>query len=216
VTCGGLEALGGIAVGGFAPVVLSCSGLPPFGSLASVFDGFIPVLSCSGLPVLFGSFASVLGCFISVLSGAGLLELFGSFASVFGGFIPVLSCSGLPVLFGSFASVLGGLFSVFIGLSGVSPLSGGGSLLPVTSFFSNVLGAVEPELIAGPPGGFVVGDMPGSTLRAATTPLPVNSPGLLVAAMGGWPRFSDARRARLLPAVRSCSSCAGIAATCCS
>jgi hypothetical protein len=43
----------------------------------------------------------------------------------------------------------------------------------------------------------------GSALRAATTPLPVNSPGLAVAAMGGWLQFSEASRARLLPAVLS-------------
>jgi hypothetical protein len=99
-TCGtGLEALGDVAVFGFAPV-LSGSGLPLFGSFASVLRGLRSVLSGSVLPVFVG------------------------FASVFRGFAPVFS-----------------------GLTGVSLLSVV-SLLPVVSFLSRALGAVEVGLPA--------------------------------------------------------------------
>ena len=39
---------------------------------------------------------------------------------------------------------------------------------------------------------------PGFTSLAATTPLPVNLPGLAVAAIAGWPWFWEANRALLV------------------
>jgi len=52
------------------------------------------------------------------------------------------------------------------------------------------------------PVGFVPGDVArGFISLAAATPLPVNSPGLVVAAIDGRPRFSEASRALLALAI---------------
>src|SRR6516162_8642199 len=79
---------------------------------------------------------------------------------------------------------------------------------------SNVLapvGFVPPGFFAPALGSTVV-----DVSRAATTPLPANSPGLAVAAIAGLPWFSEASSALFSLAVCSCWSCEGTAATCCS
>jgi hypothetical protein len=53
-------------------------------------------------------------------------------------------------------------------------------------------------------------------LLAATTPLPVNSPGFDVAAIAGVPWFTEARSALLVLAAVWCCVCAAVAGVCAS
>ena len=61
--------------------------------------------------------------------------------------------------------------------------------------------------------GRVAGTFTGAFL-AATTPAPLNAPGLAVAAIGGFPWFSEANRVRSWLAIRSCCVCSLVAAMC--
>ena len=61
--------------------------------------------------------------------------------------------------------------------------------------------------------GRVAGTFTGAFL-AATTPAPLNAPGLAVAAIGGFPWFSEANRERSWLAACSCCVCALVAAMC--
>ena len=133
-------------------------------------------------------------------------------ASVLGGVSPfrvACSCSTAPFFSGT--AVPGGLVSIVAAPVGFVPGStAAAGLLPG----GNLVGFAP---IGAVPVGFAVGTAGDDfSSRAATTPLPVNSPGLVVAAIAGRPWFSDASRALLALAVRSCWSCAGMAATCCS
>lgn len=140
---------------------------------------------------------------------SGLGSVLG-FAAMFGfAFIP----GGLAAIDG-LASV--GFASVFADEDGV-PSPGFAIVLPAGAFLSRgvgmfALGATVPAPFGFDPGSTVA----GFSSLAATTPLPVNSPGLEVAATAGLPWFSEARRLLSELAVRSCWNCAGAAATCCS
>ena len=82
--------------------------------------------------------------------------------------------------------------------------------IPRSSSVLAPVGFVAPGFFAPALGSAVV-----DVSFAATTPLPANSPGLVVAAIVGVPWFSEASRALFSLAVRSCWSCEAAAATCC-
>jgi hypothetical protein len=86
---------------------------------------------------------------------------------------------------------------------GVSPLFRVVWVFSAGVFFSGVLREFGSVPTAVAPVAFVPGTVAfGFSSRAATTPLPVNSPALAVAAIDGCPRFSEASKA-LLGARRS-------------
>src|SRR5215471_6178415 len=132
------------------------------------------------------------------------------------GFVTDLALPGLvpdgPVLIPRSSNVLAPVGLVAdLALPGFVP--DGPVLIPRSS---NVL--ARGGFVPIDPGFFVpaLGSAAVDVSFAATTPLPANSPGLVVAANVGVPWFSEASRALFSLAVRSCWSCEGTAATCCS
>jgi hypothetical protein len=113
------------------------------------------------------------------------------------------------------ASLPRALVSVFVDEGGVSS-PGFAIILPAGALSRGVGTFALGVTVSAAPGFDPGGAVAGFSSLAATTPLPVNSPGLEVAATAGRPWFSEARRLLSELAARSCWNCAGAAAACCS
>jgi len=148
-----------------------------------------PFTSASVLPGGQTGLVGGAGCAVACAGGCG--------GGGKGGAGLIAVCSGC----GGGGEGAAGLIAVCSGCGGGG--EGGAGLIAVCSL-SRALGPVGLGPTAVVPVGFPPGAAAGFSSLAATTPLPVNSPGLAVAATAGWPWFSEARRALLALAVRSC------------